>query len=130
MFSFSKPSMEIYKSIASVLKASISLIGVLLIAFANFRCTSFHTRISNASIGMTKKEVLRHFHEPQEKYRTKGQDHWVYETSKKALNKPHDPIVYKRILIFNEGILINITFERSFTKKELSDFHSIKSLVP
>ncbi len=130
MFNFLKPFTAIYKNIISVLKASISLIVLLLIVFANFRCTSFHNRIFNASIGMTKRDVLKRFNEPQEKYRTKGQDHWVYETSKKTFNKSQGRITYKHILVFNEGVLINTKFERSFTQKELTEFYSPRSFPP
>ncbi len=86
-------------------------------------CSSFHRAVQNAPLGMTKKQALKRFHEPQEKYRTKGMDHWIYESSKKAKNKSQGKIIYKNILIFDEGLLVDKTFKRSFTNKELKTFY-------
>lgn len=86
-------------------------------------CSSFHKSIQNAPLGMTKKQALKRFSEPQEKYRTKGMDHWVYETSKKAKNRSQGKVVYKHVLIFDEGLLVDTSFKRSFTNKELNEFY-------
>ncbi|MGH1468619.1 MAG: hypothetical protein ACRBBP_07045 [Bdellovibrionales bacterium] len=94
----------------------------MLIITALTGCASFHTKVSKARIGLTKKQTLKRFSEPQEKYRTKGLDHWVYETSKRAKDKSQGKIAYRHILIFNEGVLMGTKLERSFTNKELLEF--------
>lgn len=95
----------------------------LLILTCLIGCSSFHKKIQNAQIGLTKKQALKKFSEPQEKFRRKGQDHWIYETSKKAKDKSQGQIPYKYTLIFDDGVLINITFKRAFTNKELTEFY-------
>ena len=111
------------KSLSSTLETLNRLVLASISMFLILSCSSFHQKVRNTDIGMTKKQVLRKLSEPQEKYRTKGLDHWVYESSKKAKNKSQGRLIYKNILIFNEGVLIDSKFERSFTKKELSEFY-------
>ncbi len=123
MFNYSSLIKITPKSV-SVLKTALSFKLILLIALAISGCTSFHSKILKAPIGLTKKQTLKRFNVPQEKYRTKGLDHWVYETSKRAKDKSQGRIAYKHILIFNEGVLISTKFERAFTNKELQEFQN------
>lgn len=111
------------KSLSSNLGILNRLILVLVLLSMNLNCSSFHQKIRNADIGMTKRQVLRKFNEPQEKYRTRGLDHWVYESSKKAKDRSQGRIAYKNILVFDDGVLIDSKFERAFTKKELTEFY-------
>jgi len=96
-------------------------ITIITLSFSG--CSSFHSKLRKTQIGMFKKQALRKFGEPVEKYRSKGRDHWVYETQKKAKKSSGEPLVYKHILIFEEGVLINNELKRSFNKKELSEFY-------
>jgi hypothetical protein len=113
--------MQIFKYYADYMYFYLKLFSIVLVlSFTG--CTSFHTKLQNAQIGMTKREALRRFNEPLEKYRTKGRDHWVYETSKWAEDRSQGKIAYRHTLIFEEGVLIHVTFKREFTKKELVEF--------
>lgn len=96
---------------------------LLVFAVSLISCSSFNSKLQNAQLGLTKKQALKRFNEPQEKYRTKGMDHWVYEISKKATDKSQGHIAYKHILIFGEGVLVDMTFKRAFTNKELTEFY-------
>ncbi len=122
MLNYSRLITAVLKSSALLLKTALSFISFLLIITALTGCASFHTKVSKARIGLTKKQTLKRFSEPQEKYRTKGLDHWVYETSKRAKDKSQGKIAYRHILIFNEGVLMGTKLERSFTNKELLEF--------
>lgn len=86
-------------------------------------CSSLHSKLRKSQIGMFKKQALRKFGEPVEKYRTEGRDHWVYETQKRARNSNKELLVYQHILVFEEGVLIDNKIKRSFSEKELKDFY-------
>ena len=86
-------------------------------------CSSLHSKLRKTQIGMFKKQALRKFGEPVEKHRSKGRDHWIYETQKKAKKSSGEPILYKHILIFEDGVVIDNKLERSFNRKELSEFY-------
>ena len=97
--------------------------AIITITLCLCGCSSLHSKLRKTQIGMFKKQALRKFGEPVEKYRTKGRDHWVYETQKRAKKSSGEPLIYKHILVFEEGVLINNELKRSFNKKELSEFY-------
>lgn len=83
-------------------------------------CTSFHQKLDQTPVGLNKRQVLSQFGDPIEKYRKQGKDYWVFEALKKAKNK--EWLVYKHIFIFENGVLVDKTYTRSFTTEELKEF--------
>jgi len=103
------------------MKFSIKFAVIIFIFSCLCGCSSTHSKLKNIRLGTFKRQALSKFGEPTEKYRTKGRDHWVYETQKKAKNSDQ-VIVYKHTIIFEEGVLMDKKIQRSFTSKELEDF--------
>ena len=103
------------------MKFSIKFAAIIFIFSCLSGCSSTHSKLRNIRLGTFKRQALSRFGEPTEKYRTKGRDHWVYETHKKAKNSSQ-VIVYKHTVIFEEGVLVDKKIQRSFTSKELEDF--------
>jgi len=103
------------------MKFSIKFAVIIFIFSCLCGCSSTHTKLRNVRLGTFKRQALSKFGEPTEKYRTKGRDHWVYETQKKS-KKGNQLIIYKHTIVFEEGVLVDKNFTRSFTSKELEDF--------
>ena len=96
--------------------------ATLMVTFSLSACSSLHSKLRRLQIGMIKRQVLSKFGEPIEKGRSNGQDHWIYETQKRAKHSK-DSILYRHKLIFENGILIDNQVKRSFTTKELKNFY-------
>jgi hypothetical protein len=84
-------------------------------------CASKHKRLMNLSVGLNKRQVLSRFADPIDTYRSKGMDHWVYESVKRAKNSP-EKLLYTHTLSFENGVLVNKEFKRSFTTQEMKEF--------
>jgi|GEM_PF-2538432 len=97
--------------------------AVIMLIFFLCSCSSLHSKLRSARLGLFKRQALSKFGEPVEKYRTDGKDHWVYETQKRSKHR-NEPIVYSHILVFKEGIMIDSKFKRTFTSKELEGFYN------
>jgi len=104
------------------MKFSIKFAAILFTFFTLSACASKHTRLRKLRPGVFKRQVLSKFGDPQEKYRSSGRDHWIYETQKRS-KKVREPIIYQHTLVFEEGVLLNKKISRTFTSKELDEFY-------
>lgn len=95
-------------------------VSLLCLIIFILSCTSFHKKLNRAPVGLNKRQILDQFGDPIEKYRKDGKDYWVFESQKKAKNK--EWLLYKHVFIFENGILIEKTFTRSFTTDEVKEF--------
>ena len=103
------------------MKFSLKSAAILFTLSSLIGCSSLHSKLGKVKLGTFKRQALSKFGEPIEKYRSKGKDHWVYETQKRS-KKRGEPIIYKHILVFEEGQMINKKIRRTFTSKELEEF--------
>jgi len=100
--------------------------AVIVFTFFLAGCSSMHNELRTVKVGTFKRQALSKFGEPHEKYRTQGLDHWIYETQKRS-KKGNEPLVYQHTLIFNEGIMVNKRFRRTFTSRELETYYNKKN---
>ena len=84
-------------------------------------CASKHKKLINLSIGLNKRQILTCFANPINTYRSKGMDHWVYESVKRAKNSS-EKLLYIHTLSFENGVLVKKSFKRTFTSKEIKEF--------
>ena len=84
-------------------------------------CASKHKRLMNVEIGTHKRQILSRFSDPLDTYRSEGKDQWVYESVAKAKNS-NETLVFMHIFSFQDGVLVNKQFKRTFTKQEILEF--------